>query len=81
MLIEKAFTKLHGNYKSIAWGSMFESGNIFLGTGGKRIYTSTISLKGVKMIWTENTHRAETTLNQPEDNLVRITTKIKFILI
>jgi len=43
MLIEKAFTKLHGNYKSIAWGSMFESGNIFLGTGGKRIYTSTMT--------------------------------------
>ena len=48
ILIEKAFSKLHGNYKSSEIGWMIDAGNSFLGTGGSSISTSKLT---AEQIW------------------------------
>jgi hypothetical protein len=50
LLIEKAFSKLHGNYKAIEGGWMVDAGNTFLGTGGSSI--SITSTTTADSIWT-----------------------------
>lgn len=49
ILIEKAFSKLHGNYHAVEGGWMVDAGNVFLGTGGSSIRTSDLS---AAEIWT-----------------------------
>jgi hypothetical protein len=47
LLIEKAFSKLHGTYHAIEGGWMIDSGNTFLGTGGESIGTSSYTVADI----------------------------------
>jgi hypothetical protein len=49
LLIEKAFSKLYGNYHTIEGGWMVDAGNTFLGTGGSSIDVTTST---VDLVWT-----------------------------
>jgi calpain-15 len=49
LLIEKAFSKIHGNYKAIEGGWMVDAGNTFLGTGGSSI---NVTSSTVDVVWT-----------------------------
>jgi hypothetical protein len=44
ILIEKAFGKLHGNYKAIEGGWMIDAGATLMGTGGDFISTSGLTV-------------------------------------
>ena len=44
ILIEKAFGKLHGNYKAIEGGFMIDAGATLMGTGGDYISTSGLTV-------------------------------------
>ena len=48
LLIQKAFSKLNGNYKSTATGWPIDAGAIFLGTGGSSIGMSSVT---VDQLW------------------------------
>ena len=48
LLIEKAFSKIHGNYLAIEGGWMIDAGNTFMGTGGEGLSTSSLT---VDQIW------------------------------
>jgi hypothetical protein len=49
LLIEKAFSKIHGNYKAIEGGWMVDAGNTLLGTGGSSI---NVTSSTVDVVWT-----------------------------
>ena len=49
LLIEKAFSKIHGNYKAIEGGWMVDAGNTFYGTGGSSL---TPSSQTAAALWT-----------------------------
>jgi calpain-15 len=49
LLIEKAFSKIHGNFHAIEGGWMVDAGNTFLGTGGSSINVTTST---VDVVWT-----------------------------
>jgi hypothetical protein len=49
ILIEKAFSKIHGNYHAVEGGWMVDAGNVFLGTGGLSINTASTTAAD---IWT-----------------------------
>jgi calpain-15 len=49
LLIEKAFSKIHGNFKAIEGGWMVDAGNTMLGTGGSSINVTTST---VDVVWT-----------------------------
>ena len=44
ILIEKAFSKIHGNYYAIEGGWMIDAGNTFMGTGGEGFSTSSLTV-------------------------------------
>jgi hypothetical protein len=44
ILIEKAFSKIHGNYYAIEGGWMIDAGNTFMGTGGEGLSTSNLTV-------------------------------------
>ena len=43
VLVEKAFSKIHGNYYAIEGGWMIDAGNTFMGTGGLGYSTSNLT--------------------------------------
>lgn len=49
LLIEKAFSKLHGNFFAIEGGWMVDAGNVFMGTGGEGLTTSSLT---ADQLWT-----------------------------
>jgi len=44
ILVEKAFSKIHGNYYAIEGGWMIDAGNTFMGTGGEGLSTSSLTV-------------------------------------
>jgi hypothetical protein len=53
LLIEKAFSKIHGNFFAIEGGFMVDAGNTFMGTGGEGLSTSSLT---ADQIWTNLTN-------------------------